>query len=48
MEQLLLILSVIIIAYALVSALIPRTVLTAPLLFVGCGTLLSQLWGKAD
>lgn len=46
MEQLLFILSVVIIAYALVSALVPRTVLTAPFLFVGCGALLSQFGGK--
>lgn len=42
LEQLLLVLSIVILAYALVSAVIPRTVLTAPILFVGVGVLLMQ------
>lgn len=41
MEHLLLILAVLIVAYAVVSALVPRTFLTAPIVFVGAGVLLS-------
>lgn len=41
MEYLLLILAALIVAYAVISSLVPRTLLTAPIIFVGVGVLLS-------
>lgn len=41
MEHLLLILSIVILGYAVVSALVPRTILTAPIVLVSVGVLLS-------
>ena len=42
MEHLLLIISIVILGYAVVSVLVPRTILTAPIIFVSIGILLSS------
>jgi NhaP-type Na+/H+ or K+/H+ antiporter len=42
-EQILLVLAIVILAYSLFSALVPRTILTAPMLFVAAGVVLGDL-----
>jgi NhaP-type Na+/H+ or K+/H+ antiporter len=43
MEHILLVLAIVVLGYSLVSALVPRTIVTGPMLFVGVGVCLSKL-----